>query len=96
MSLFQQILWMIVRIRLLDGQPRLPLSGESLIHYAAALQVQHSRICTHLGAARRHEAVDIAGRIVGLLGLTQAAEPLPPQLLGLLARHDRVRSSHSS
>ncbi len=96
MNLFQQILWMIVKIRLLGRPPSLPLVGESLIHYAAVLELQYSRICEHLGPLRRHEVVDIARRIVGLLGLTQAAEPLPPQLLGLLARHDRLRSSHSS
>jgi hypothetical protein len=96
MNLFQQILWMILKIRLLGRPPRLPQSRESLIHYAAALELQYSRICEHLGTLRRREVVDIAGRIVGLLGLTQAAEPLPPRLLGLLARHDRTRSSHCS
>ena len=96
MTVFQQVLWMLVNIRLLGKQPRLPLSGESLIQYAAALETQYSRICTHLGTARRCESTTIARRIVGLLGLTQAAEPLPPRLLGLLARHDRVRSSHFS
>jgi hypothetical protein len=90
MTMFQQVLWMLVNIRLLGRQPKLPLSGESLIHYAAALEIQYSRICTHLGIARRREATAIAWRIIGLLGLTEAAEPLPPQLLGLLQRHDRA------
>lgn len=94
MTTFQQVLSMIVNIRLLGRQPRLPSSGESLIHYAAALEIQYSRICTHLGTARRREVATIASGIIALLGLTQAAEPLPPKLLGLLARHDRVRSSH--
>ena len=61
---------------------------ESLIHYAAVLEIQYSRICVQLGTARRREVVTMAGGIVALLGLTQAAEPLPPSLLGLLARHD--------
>ena len=78
MNLFQQILWMIVKIRLLGRPPSLPLAGESLIHYAAVLELQYSRIYEHLGPLRRHEVADIAGRIVGLLGLTEAAEPLPP------------------
>ena len=94
MTVFQQVLWMFVNIRLLSREPRLPLNQESLIHYAAALEIQYSRIWVQLGTARRREVATIAGGIVALLGLTQAAEPLPPKLLGLLARHDRVRSSH--
>jgi hypothetical protein len=67
MTVFERVLWMLVNIRLLGQQPRFPLPGESLIHYAAA----------------------IASRIVGLLGLTEAAEPLAPRLLVLLEHHRR-------
>jgi hypothetical protein len=66
---------------------------ESLINYAAVLEIQYSRICVQLGTARRREAVTIAGKIIALLGLTQAAEPLPPKLLSLLDRHERIRSA---
>jgi hypothetical protein len=89
MTVFQQVLWMFVNIRVLGKQPRLPLPRESLIQYAVALELQYSRICMRVGTARRREAVAVAGRIVGLLGLTEAAEPLPPRLLVLLERQSR-------
>jgi hypothetical protein len=92
MTVFQQVLWMLVNIRLLGRHPTLPLAHESLIHYAAALEVQYSRICEHLGTVRRREAADIALGIIGLLGLIQAAEPLPTRLLILLERHESGRS----
>jgi hypothetical protein len=88
-TLFQQVLWMFVNIRLLGKQPRPPLPGESLIEYAVALQLQYSRICGQLGTERRREAAAIAWRIVKLIGLTEAAEPLPARLLVLLERQSR-------
>jgi hypothetical protein len=92
MTVFQQVLWMFVNIRVLGKQPRLPLPRESLIQYAVALELQYSRICMRVGTARRREAAAIAWRIVGLLGLTEAAEPLPRRLLVLLERQSRLRS----
>jgi hypothetical protein len=89
MTVFQQVLWMIVNIRLLGKQPRLPLPQESLIQYAVALELQYSRICMRVGTARRREAAAIAWQIVGLLGLTEAAEPLPRRLLVLLERQSQ-------
>jgi hypothetical protein len=89
MTVFQQVLWMFVNIRVLGKQPRSPLPRESLIQYAVALELQYSRICMSVGTARRREAADIAWRIVRLLGLTQAAEPLPHRLLILLERQSR-------
>ena len=88
MTVFQQVLWMFVNIRLLGKEPRLPRSQETLIHYAAALEVQHCQISARLGVTRRRQAVATARRIIGLLGLTEAAEPLPPLLLVLLERHE--------
>jgi hypothetical protein len=89
MTVFQQVLWMLVNIRVLGKQPRLPLPRESLIQYAVALELQYSRICMRVGTVRRREAAAIAWRIVGLLGLTEAAEPLPRRLLVLLERQSR-------
>ena len=89
MTVFQQVLWMFVNIRLLGKQPRLPLLRESMIQYAVALELQYSRICMRVGPARRREAAAIAWRIVALLGLTEAAEPLPRRLLVLLERQSR-------
>ena len=60
MTVFQQVLWMFVNIRVLGKQPRLPFPRESLIQYAVALQLQYSRICMRAGTARRREAADIA------------------------------------
>jgi len=89
MTVFQQVLWMFVNIRVLGKQPRLPLPRENLIQYAVALELRYSRICMRVGPARRREAAAIAWRIVGLLGLTEAAEPLPRRLLVLLERQSR-------
>jgi hypothetical protein len=94
MTVFQHVLWMLINIRLLGRPPKLPASRESLIHYAAVLEIQYSRICVDQGTTRRRETVTVAVGIIGLLGLTQAAEPLPPQLLSLLDRHERARSSN--
>jgi hypothetical protein len=88
LTVFQQILWMFVNIRLLGREPRSPRNRESLIHYAAVLEIQYSRICVDLGTARHREVATIAGRIIALLGLTQAAEPLPPRILSLFDRHE--------
>jgi hypothetical protein len=46
-------------------------------------------MCMRAGTARRREAADIAWRIVGLLGLIEAAEPLPRRLLILVERQSR-------
>ena len=89
MTVFQQVLWMFVNIRLLGKQPRLPLLRESMIQYAVALELQYSRISMRVGTARRREAAAIAWQIVCLLGLTEAAEPLPRRLLVLLERQSR-------
>lgn len=89
MSVLQQVLWMYVNLRVLGKQPRLPLSGESLIQYAAALEIQYSHICTHLGTRRRRDASAIALRIIDLLGLIEAAEPLPSRLLIMLDQQSR-------
>jgi hypothetical protein len=91
-TVFKQVLLMFVSIRLLGREPRLPRNQESLIHYAAALEVQHSRISARLGLTRRRRAVATARRIIGLLGLTEAAEPLPRLLLVLRERHESQRS----
>jgi hypothetical protein len=87
MTVFHQVLWMFVNIRVLGKEPRLPLAHENLAQYAIALELQYCRLSTRLGTARRLEAIAIARRIVGLLGLIEAAEPLPGPLLILLERH---------
>jgi hypothetical protein len=89
MTVFQQVLWMLVNIRVLGKQPRLPAQGDDLIRYAAVLELQYGRICAQLGIARRRQMATISWRFIGLLGLTEAAEPLPPRLLVLLERHRR-------
>ena len=89
MTVFQQVLWMHVNLRVLGKQPRSPLSGESLIQYAAVLEIQYSRICVHLGLKRRRDASAIASQIINLLGLTEAAEPLPSRLLTMLDQQSR-------
>jgi hypothetical protein len=68
MTVFQQVLWMFVNIRVLGRQPRLPLPRESLIQYAVALNLQYSRICIRLGTEHRHEAGAIARRSLAFSG----------------------------
>jgi hypothetical protein len=68
---------------------RLPAQSDDLIRYAAVLELQYSRICTQHGIARRRQMAATAWRLIGLLGLTEAAEPLSPRLLMLLERHRR-------
>jgi len=92
MSVFKQILWMIVTIRLLGNKPKLPSCRESLVEYAAVLEIQYSRICANVGVARHRESAVMARGIVGLLGLIEAAEPLPSLLLVLRERHESQRS----
>lgn len=87
MTVFQQVLWMFVNLRVLGEQPTFPLSQESLIQYAVALELQYSRLCSRLSTDHRRDAIAIASQIIGLLGLTEAAEPLPPRLLVLLDHH---------
>ena len=48
-----------------------------------------SRICTQPGIARRRQTATTAWQLIGLLGLTEAAEPLPPRLLVLRECHRR-------
>jgi hypothetical protein len=60
--------------------------------YAAALELQHSRISAHFEATHRRQTVEIARQVIGLLGLTEAAEPLPRLLLVLRERHEGQRS----
>jgi hypothetical protein len=88
-SMTWNVPWMFVNIRVLGKPPRLPAYGDDLIRYAAALEVQYSRLCKQPGIARRSEAATLACQLTGLLGLTEAAEPLLPRLLALLERHRR-------
>ena len=89
MTVFEQVLRTFVYIRVLGNQPTLPAPGDDLIRYAAALEVQYSLICKQSGIARRRQTAIIAWHLIELLGLTEAAEPLPPRLLVLLDRHRR-------
>jgi len=73
MTVFEQVLWMFVNIRILGKQPRPPAYGDDLIRYAAALEVQYSPICKQSGIARRRQTAIIAWHLIELLGLTEAA-----------------------
>jgi hypothetical protein len=62
MTVFQQVLWMFVNIRVLGKQPRLPLPRESLIQYAVAgtavqPHLHESWNCTPPGS-RRYRLAD--------------------------------------
>ncbi|HET9100687.1 MAG TPA: hypothetical protein VFN62_09875 [Acidobacteriaceae bacterium] len=84
---FKHILWMFVCLRLLGAEPAVPRLGDSLVQYAATLEIEYCRRRVTAGSTACREAGELAGHLIRLLGLPQAAEPLPPTLLPLLLRH---------
>ena len=84
---FQHILWMYVCLRLLGSEPALPPPGVTLFEYAASLEIQYCQLRISAGAAASREARELTDNLIHMLGLPQAAEPLPPSLLPLLLRH---------
>jgi hypothetical protein len=83
MTVFQQVLWLFVSIRMLGGEPEAPLQFETLTDYTVALRVQHWTICRQSGFKKCCEAEALSRGIIQLLGLVDAARPLPPRLLTL-------------
>ena len=84
---FEHILWMFVCLRLLGSEPAAPSPGTTLFAYAAELEIQYCRLRISAGAAASSEARELTRDLIGILGLPQAAEPLPPTLLPLLCRN---------
>jgi hypothetical protein len=68
---------------MLGGEPEAPLQFETLIDYTVALRVQYWAICRQSGFKKCCEAEALSRRIIQLLGLIDAAQPLPPRLLTL-------------
>jgi hypothetical protein len=85
MRVLQQVLWLFVNIRMLGGEPEAPLHIETLIDYTVALRVQYWAICRQSGFKKGCEAEALSRRIIQLLGLVDAARPLPARLLTLAA-----------
>ena len=83
---FEHILWMFVCLRLLGSEPADPSPGMTLFAYAAELELQYCRLGSSAGTAASSQAREITRDLIGILGLPQAAEPLPPSLLPLLFR----------
>ena len=83
MTLFDQILWLFVNIRMLAGEPRAPLRFDNLTDYTVALRVQYWDLCRSRGSQRYREAEALSRAIIELLGPVEAARPLPPRLLAL-------------
>ncbi|MGB8478580.1 MAG: hypothetical protein WCE63_07035 [Acidobacteriaceae bacterium] len=83
---FDHILWMFVCLRLLGAEPSFPRPGDSLVQYVAALEIEYCRIRLVAGPAACCEAGELARHLIRILGLPQAAEPLPSALLPLLFR----------
>ena len=81
---FEHILWMFACLRLLGSEPVNPSPGMTVFAYAAELELQYCRLRVSAGAAASSEARELTRDLVGILGLPQAAEPLPPSLLPLL------------
>lgn len=81
---FDHILWMFICLRLLGAEPSTPIPGDSLVHYAVALEIEYSQLRITAGAAACNEAGELARFLIHMLGLPQAAAPLPPALLPLL------------
>ena len=86
MTVFQQVLWLFVNIRMLGGEPEAPPQFETLTDYAVALRIQYWAICRKSGFRKCCEAENLSRGIIQLLGLVDAARPLPPRLLTLAAR----------
>ncbi|MDP9050325.1 MAG: hypothetical protein M3O31_06300 [Acidobacteriota bacterium] len=85
MTVFQQVLWLFINIRMLGGEPEAPLQFETLTDYTVALRVQYWAISRQSGFKECCEAEALSRRIIQLLGLVDAARPLPPRLLTLAA-----------
>ncbi len=83
---FEHILWMFVCLRLLGSEPAAPTPDVTLCEYAAELELQYFRLRISAGAAASRQARELTRNLIGILGLPQAAEPLPPSLLPLLFR----------
>jgi len=96
MTVFEHVLWMLLNLRLLGREPRQPRGRERLIDYAVALQLEYSRTCAQADAAPCH-STEVARRLIDLIGLAAAAEPLPRHLLPMLQRHlqERAPDLHS-
>ena len=84
--LLEHILWMFVCLRLLGSEPASPSPGMTLFAYAAELEIQYCRLRSSTGAASSLQARELTRKVIGILGLPEAAEPLPPSLLPLLLR----------
>lgn len=85
--IFQHILWMYVCLRLLGSEPVAPSPGVTLLEYAATLEIQYCRLRISTGAAASLSARELTHNLIHMLGLPQAAEPLPSSLMPLLLRH---------
>ena len=83
---FEHILWMFVWLRLLGSEPVNPSPGMTVFAYAAELEFQYCRLCVSVDSAASRQARELTRDLIGILGLPQAAEPLPPSLLPLLFR----------
>ena len=83
---FGHMLWLFVCLRLLGCEPAAPSPGMTLFAYAAELELQYCRLRSSAGATASSEARELTRDLIGILGLPQAAEPLPPSLLPLLCR----------
>jgi len=81
---FEHTLWIFICLRLLGVEPAVPKPGDSLVQYAAALEIEYCRLRITAGASACLEAGELARLLIRMLGLPQAATPLPPALLPLL------------
>ncbi len=81
---FDHIIWMLICLRLLGVEPAVPKPGDSLIQYAAALEIEYCQLRITAGPVACREAGELARLLIRMLGLPQAAAPLPPTLLPLL------------
>jgi len=84
--LFEHILWMFMCLRLLGGEPANPSPGMTVLAYAAQLELQYCRLRISAGVVASSEATELTRDLIGIVGLLEAAEPLPPSLLPLLFR----------
>ena len=84
MFVLRHILQIIVHLRASGCEPVLPDPADTLFRYAQRLERQLNQVRIHQDPDAICDACNFAQFLIGWIGIEQAAEPLPPQLLALL------------
>jgi hypothetical protein len=83
MFMLRHILQIIVQLRASGCEPVLPDPADTLFRYAQRLEQQLRLERAYQDPAAMYDACNFAQFLISWIGLEQAAEPLPPELLTL-------------